>query len=194
MAERTARAMRILFDPWLLNLEVKSTVGDEARCRCPFHSPDRKPSASFNMRTGLFYCYACGASRNVNQLAQKTGGVALSMPAYKQSHFNEKEDWSWLLQMPPAYDNEYLVGRGITNEEVKRYEIVDTGAGVAVPIHDASGKVVGFQERRYSGDPRYLFHGERMPIWHMHLRSRLGRSPYIVEGVFGAGGRRKSGE
>jgi hypothetical protein len=185
--------MRILYDPWLLNLDVKSTVNDEARCRCPFHSPDRKPSASFNMKTGLFHCYACGANANVTQLARKTGGVALSMPASKQSHFNEKEDWSWLLQMPLAYDNEYLWGRGITNDEVLKYEIVDTGAGIAVPIHDARGKISGFQERRYQGDPKYVLHGERMPIWRMHLRDRIGRTPYIVEGVFGVINAERSG-
>lgn len=38
----------------------KSNNSDWAVARCCFHSPDRHPSLSINLRNGSFRCWACG--------------------------------------------------------------------------------------------------------------------------------------
>lgn len=44
-----------------LGIDHKIT-GEEAFASCPFHSPDRNPSWSCNVRTGIHHCFSCGAS------------------------------------------------------------------------------------------------------------------------------------
>lgn len=50
-----------------LRIEYKLT-GKEAVAACPFHSPDRHPSWSVNVRTGLHNCFSCGARGNLASL------------------------------------------------------------------------------------------------------------------------------
>jgi DNA primase len=51
----------------LLGLTYK-IIGDEAVSPCPFHSPDKHPSFSCNIRSGLYHCFTCGASGNLAHL------------------------------------------------------------------------------------------------------------------------------
>lgn len=50
-----------------LNIDYR-IVGKEAVAACPFHSPDRHPSWSVNVRTGLHNCFSCGARGNLASL------------------------------------------------------------------------------------------------------------------------------
>jgi DNA primase len=50
-------------------------VGKEAIAACPFHSPDRHPSWSVNVRTGLHNCFACGARGNLASLVSHTNRI-----------------------------------------------------------------------------------------------------------------------
>jgi DNA primase len=42
-------------------LEMVSGRGLWRQARCPFHAPDRHPSFAFNVETGAYRCFACGA-------------------------------------------------------------------------------------------------------------------------------------
>ena len=65
------------FDVRALGLEIHAISGtEEVIVRCPYHD-DRHPSGSFNVNSGLFFCFSCGAAANVNQLAAKTGGYVV---------------------------------------------------------------------------------------------------------------------
>jgi hypothetical protein len=55
-----------------LNIDVL-TVSREITCRCPFHE-DRHPSFSINATSGLWICYQCGASGNLDKLLTDVGG------------------------------------------------------------------------------------------------------------------------
>lgn len=50
-----------------LKIEYRIT-GQEAVAACPFHSPDKHPSWSVNIRTGLHNCFSCGARGNLASL------------------------------------------------------------------------------------------------------------------------------
>jgi DNA primase len=137
------------------------------------------------MRLGLFHCYACGASLNAKQLAVKTRGEAVMLPTVSGKLRQFKEDWSWMISLSLALGNDYLKSRNVNDDDVKRFGIIDTVVGVAFPMHNALGEVTGFIERRHEMAPRYMFHGKRQPAWRLHEIRRLGRRPFIVEGVFG---------
>ena len=51
----------------VLHQKIRPNEKGEARVSCPFHE-DVVPSASINVHTGLFHCFACGASYNLPQL------------------------------------------------------------------------------------------------------------------------------
>lgn len=54
------------------HLDVRSRSGVEWLALCPYHD-DKSPSFSFNIRKGLFICYACGAKGNTEALAKHLG-------------------------------------------------------------------------------------------------------------------------
>ena len=58
-----------------LGLSVRIT-DDEAYAKCPFHSPDYNPSFSVNTSSGVYYCFACGASGNLAHLVARLGGMS----------------------------------------------------------------------------------------------------------------------
>ena len=49
---------------WISKVDVDKNIkdlcmrGEEYSAKCPFHSPDNKPSFSINVKTGLWQCYA----------------------------------------------------------------------------------------------------------------------------------------
>ena len=51
---------------------IKRTTGNNYIGCCPFHN-DKHPSFSFNAETGLFHCFACGASGNAYEFAKRVG-------------------------------------------------------------------------------------------------------------------------
>jgi len=53
---------------------LKVNVKPEALGLCPFHD-DKKPSMSVNLKSGLFYCFACGTGGDVFTFYQRIYGV-----------------------------------------------------------------------------------------------------------------------
>jgi hypothetical protein len=174
------------FDPRGLGLEIDEINGFEVTTLCPFHD-DHHPSATFNMRTGLFHCFQCGVGMNANQVAHSLGTRAarIDMPLSGGVKRREQVEWRNVLNAPLAIDNPYLHGRGITNASVVEYQIRDVGYGVAFPNLMPNGTVIGAQIRRYDGEPRYIFVGSRSPVWPITPMLKTG-TVYVVEGVFGA--------
>lgn len=71
-----------------------------------------------------------------------------------------------LKDLDPAHP--YLTGRGFTVETMKHFGVGYCGRGflkgrIAIPLHDPTGKLVGYAGRSISDDvePKYLFPGER---------------------------------
>lgn len=44
-----------------------------ASVRCPFHGPDRSPSASINVKSGTFRCHGCGSGFRFRELLAELG-------------------------------------------------------------------------------------------------------------------------
>lgn len=183
-------------DPKALGLEIFRVSGDEVMCRCPFHD-DRHPSASFNVSTGLFFCFSCGASSNAKGIARKLGTSVETTAFVSTKRELLDESWRPILNGSYAYDNTYLASRGVTKKLIRRFEITENADGIVIPIKSKSGKAVGALLRRYTQvhNQRYKFFGQSTPLWPMPALWRVNpkRRVFLVEGVFGALRARKYG-
>lgn len=179
----------LCYDPRELGLDVVSMSGEEAQCRCPFHR-DRHPSAGFNVKTGLFVCYSCHRGSNAYQLAKELGGEVRFVPNTKlqvSSKSLEDMEWKHLLSFSLALGNSYLKSRKVTDKQVKEFGILESSGGIIFPVRSINGEVEGVIMRRYDGNPRYKFYGEKLPLWPLDLlpEEKKLTKVFIVEGVFG---------
>lgn len=204
-----------MFDPDALGLDVRGIHGDEAAVLCPFHDDHRATNAQFNVRKGLFYCFACGKRANARQIARALGGTleTLADTSFIRRAKDEKE-WRHLLYAPLALDHPYLRYRGYTDEEVSQSGILEINESfLGIPVFRLGSEVPsGINLRRIPGSyqrrtefrgrgaaslgwlsltsARYILLGDRPPISLLagDNPSEFLRDPrpVLVEGIFGA--------
>lgn len=169
-------------------LNPVSVSGHEVLCHCPYHE-DTNPSATFNVKSGLFHCFACGAGKNVKQLSRDLGVdvvrrewfiVAGMLPTRRGGGTME---WHGLAASPLAYDHPYLESRGVSNAVVEEFGVRELAFGVGFPQYDREGHLTGFIVRKTKGFPRYLSFGTQQIVWPTMALPQ--RRVFIVEGVFG---------
>jgi len=174
------------FDPDALGLVRGKYQGEtEIHVQCPFHSGSGT-SAEFNLRTGAFYCFKCGAKATVSELANQLGGAIVK--TFIDPVEKDEDNWRVNLQAPIDVANSYLLSRGVTAEQIAKHEIRSLPDGVGIPIKDWDGSTHGMVIRKYKGSHRYIYAGKRLSGWPLsNMPSYDRRKPIIVvEGVFGA--------
>lgn len=180
-----------VFDPTALGLDVGRISGNEAYCVCPYHN-DHKPSASFNIITGKFFCFVCGVSPTAWQIAQDLGGnvqrIFVENLVVHDSSDEWSTEWKWVLSCKKAIDNAYLASRGITNSLVNQFDIREFPKGIAFILKNDRGMPVGAQVRMSEASPgsRYLTLGDKPPLWPFEKLGKSSQNSVIlVEGIFG---------
>jgi DNA primase len=177
-----------MIDPITLGLETYTVSGDEIQVLCPFHD-DHRPSASFNMAKGLFYCYGCGTAMNARKLSIELGSDIKTLKDVSiLEKIQDEKEWRQLLYSPLAIDNEYLHSRGVTNDQIKQWQIRYFDERIIFPLFRPAPDICGVQERITGGSStyRYIVHGEKPPVWPLDDSFYSERRPILVEGVFGA--------
>jgi hypothetical protein len=176
-----------MIDPIALGLTIGNVSGDEIQVICPFHD-DHSPSASFNMKKGVMYCFACGSTMKARQLARELGGdvVGLKDVTLLQS-VKEEKNWRPFLYAEQATDHPYLLERKVTNGQVARYNIKDLGNSIGFPLNNRQAIPCGVQTRRTrrKSRPRYVLYGDKAEIWPYSDMFFSRREPLLVEGIFG---------
>lgn len=183
-----------IYSPNEIGLTVARYSGDEAICRCPFH-PDSRPSSSFNLYTGVFFCFGCGAAYGPKRLAHLLGGY-VNMIERTRAHTGEDErEWSILMRNNSAADDEYLASRGISGRQAEMWQLKSNEWGLIFPFFDPNTKeLCGIQVRKKEGEPKYVVYGKKPPIWpHDYHMVPAHRRVFFVEGVFGAMNAREAG-
>lgn len=177
----------MIYNPESLNLKVVSFSQNEALCICPFH-PDTKPSASFNLSSGLFYCFSCGTAHNAKSLAYNLDGTIEKIETFSSSKavYSDEKLWLRLLWNKKAYGNQYLQKRNVSDELVDTFDIRENDNGVIIPIVNSDGITTGLQIRQYTRKPKYLTFGIKTPVWPMNVQLPDEQTVIICEGVFGA--------
>lgn len=174
------------YDPKDLGLVVKHQAGlHDVLCACPWHGGS--DSLCVNLQTGKFICYSCGERGGVAKLVKQTGGRAQWAKFERPSPTEQEREWRKLLDGDLAYDDDYLVSRGVTNDQVEKHGIRSCYGGVAFPLLDRNGNVTGALVRRRVGAIRYLTLGTKPPYWPMNKLDELppGHGLAVTEGVFG---------
>lgn len=180
----------MLYDPELLGLQVTRRTGkEEVMVFCPYHH-DTNPSATYNLIKGVFHCFGCQTAKTAKQIAEDLGGRLVPMFTMPDGYLRRPEDdyeWVKLLANENATSNKYLESRDVADIQVIAHQLLQNDDGIIFPILDKFDQVVGVQIRHYTRRPKYLFYGQRQPIWpwrHL-LPTRAGTTVYVTEGVFG---------
>jgi hypothetical protein len=173
-----------MIDPRELGLHIHGRSGQEFIVRCPFHG-DKNPSACFNPVSGMFFCFSCGAASDASRLAYLLGGHVVTKAWSRRR--DPTIDWRGLLGSPVVEDHPYLRRRRVTNDQAKRWRIGQSPGAVVIPVTNADNHDVGVVVRREQGQPRYMFFGEKVPLWPLGwlMEQAPGTRIYVVEGVFG---------
>jgi hypothetical protein len=181
-----------MIDPTALGLDVSGIHGDEAIVLCPFHNDHRPTNASFNVKKGLFHCFACGKNANSKQLALYLGGQIVGLPDTSfLRRAKDENEWRHLLSAPLAIDHPYMKTRGITNDEIERFSILEINEDfVGIPAYDTRGRNVAIILRRIpdirkqNGHPRLGKGAAGGDLsWLSHSKSRyilLGQRPSLA--------------
>lgn len=152
-------------------LNVSSVVGEEALCVCPFHD-ERNASFQFNLASGLYICFSCGAAGSIRSLERRFGvshrsmGVGLDV-IYRQLRELEhpKPELPFLdeqalnqFRLPTRY---WEKKRKLTSETQKMFDLGYDIANDAVtmPVRTPNGDLLGVTRRYLAADarPRYKY-------------------------------------
>jgi CHC2-type zinc finger protein/Toprim domain-containing protein len=163
--------------------------------RCPIHG-ERRPSLSFNLDTGLWICFACGARGNVYQLAAALNatldmaGVALKVheAGVRQPYIEEephdfselaKEQRANLYAEKPSMLVEWLASRGISGKVVRHFGLGWSNGRISFPYYDGD-ICIGIKYRDRTGYKTYE-PGSRRGIYNIN-DVRFKPDVFIMEG------------
>ena len=155
-------------------LGVREQPGDEWQCFCfsPEHDNRNTPSASVNVRKGLWVCYSCGRGGSVVSLLS---GVQIADPSVSEYLSDVEADLRRLEQsahqqqtrLPEAYLRLYTsnvhpawVERGFSQQAIDYFSLgydYETDC-LTYPLRDLDGSLLGVVRRRLDGGrPKYLY-------------------------------------
>jgi hypothetical protein len=177
---------------------VVQEIGDEWLIRCPDPDHhDRNPSASVNVKKGLWTCYSCGAGGRITEYLE---GVHITMDADTDEMLAElKRDLRSLDQrqdhrLPEAWLDQFDVphdywtqDRGLSEAICREFRLGydwewDTPC---YPLRDDSGRVLGIIRRRLH-DGQLDPDGREMPKYVYPAHADVSRCLFGYEKLRGA--------
>ena len=153
-------------------LNVLSVSGKEAMAICIFHE-DSNASMQFNLETGLYLCFSCGAKGNIRTLENRFGishrdpGVGIDT-IYRRLAELKKIDRDEGPRILPeselkkyALPTKHWAARGFNATTITSFDLgydVHRDA-LTIPIRTMGGELLGFQRRFMDPDatPRYMY-------------------------------------
>jgi hypothetical protein len=119
---------------------------DEIKFTCPSHSPDRRPSASYNTKKNAWCCQVCSAGGGAYHLADLLG---VDRPVAQTTGLSLVELAEYVA-LPVDFLRSIGLDNGIAG--IKRNPCVD------IPYLDEDGEVKAVHKRvRISGEPRFIW-------------------------------------
>ena len=188
-----------------------SGAGKEVAINCLFHE-DEKHKLSINVNTGAFQCWVCreaGTFRDIVKRIALKKKTTIDISDFKGDYVRKPNPAATndevVIPWPEAYQflkgeaKQYILGRGITEEQIEYYRIGACFSGrysgrIIVPVLNARNELVSFIARDWSGKlkPKVLTppslegrHGIKDYIFNLHRASSTGHL-LIGEGVFDA--------
>lgn len=148
------------------HLNVVQMSGDEAMVRCVVHD-DSKASMQFNVRKGMWVCFACHAGGGIKRLCRELGITEYSEPEpdlddiYAKLKELSMEPQRGVPKAKPEsllkrYDlpTDYWLNRGFKEETIKAFDLgLDMwDDAVTIPLRDDAGRLLGVIKRYLEED------------------------------------------
>lgn len=194
-------------------IDVEAEFGNDFIIYCPYHNNTRTPAAEVAKDSGLFFCFGCQTTKNLEEFVMfVTGRTYFEAARYiksKQTETNIESVINKTMYAPPdfvQYDEvlikrlnnqalespramRYYSNRLITEESVKKFALgySEKQDMVTIPVHSPDGMTLGFVGRSIEG--KEFKNTPGLPkgklLFNLH-RIKASSLVYVVESSFDA--------
>ena len=194
-------------------IDIEAEFGNDFIIYCPYHNNTRTPAAEVAKDSGLFFCFGCQTTKNLEEFVMfVTGRTYFESARYiksKETETNIENVINKAMYAPPdfvQYDEvlikrlnnqalespraiRYYSGRLITEESIKKFALgySEKQEMVTIPVHSPDGMTLGFVGRSIEG--KEFKNTPGLPkgklLFNLH-RIKASSLVYVVESSFDA--------
>lgn len=194
-------------------VSIEAEFGNDFIIYCPYHNNSRTPAGEVAKDSGLFFCFGCQTTRNLEEfIMHMTGRTYFETARYiksKESEVNIESIVAKAMYAPPdfvQYDEvlikrlnnqalespraiRYYSGRSITEDSIKKFSLgySEKQDMVTIPVHSPDGMTIGFVGR--SVEAKEFKNTPGLPkgkiLFNLH-RVKNSKIVYVVESSFDA--------
>lgn len=192
---------------------IESEVGSDFIIFCPYHNNTRTPAGEVSKESGLFFCFSCQQTAELQELIMKMTGRSyfesirfikskeketniedlVNKKLYKPKEFIQYDELlikrlnNQALGSPRAM--RYFEGRQITKKSVEKFSLgySDKQDMVTIPVQSPDGMTIGFVARTIDGKEFKNTPGlpKSKVLFNLH-RVKHSNRVYVVESSFDA--------
>ena len=194
-------------------IEIEAEFGNDFIVYCPYHNNSRTPAGEVAKDSGLFFCFGCQTTKNLEEFIMfSTGRTYFETARYiksKETETNIESIVNKAMYAPPdfvQYDEvlikrlnnqalespramRYYAGRSITEDSVKKFSLgfSEKQDMVTIPVHSPDGLTIGFVGRSIEGKEFKNTPGlpKSKILFNLH-RIKSSNTVYVVESSFDA--------
>lgn len=194
-------------------IEIEAEFGNDFIVYCPYHNNSRTPAGEVAKDSGLFFCFGCQTTKNLEEFIMfSTGRTYFETARYiksKETETNIESIVNKAMYAPPdfvQYDEvlikrlnnqalespramRYYAGRSITEDSVKKFSLgfSEKQDMVTIPVHSPDGLTIGFVGRSIEGKEFKNTPGlpKSKVLFNLH-RIKSSNTVYVVESSFDA--------
>jgi DNA primase len=194
-------------------IDIEAEFGNDFIIYCPYHNNSRTPAGEVAKDSGLFFCFGCQTTKNLEEFVMFiTGRSYFETARYiksKETETNIENVVNKAMYAPPdfvQYDEllikrlskqalespravRYFEGRKITKDSMQRFDLgySEKQDSVTVPMHSPEGLCIGFVARTVEGKEFKNTPGlpKSKILFNLH-RVKTSKIVYVVESSFDA--------
>jgi DNA primase len=194
-------------------VEIEAEFGNDFIVYCPYHNNSRTPAGEVAKDSGLFFCFGCQTTKNLEEFIMFTTGrsyfetaryiksketetnieAAVNKAMYAAPDFVQYDEVlikrlnNQALESPRA--TRYYAGRSITEESIKKFSLgySEKQDMITIPVHSPDGMTIGFVGRSVEGKEFKNTPGlpKSKILFNLH-RVKASSMVYVVESSFDA--------
>ena len=192
---------------------IESEVGSDFIIFCPYHNNTRTPAGEVSKESGLFFCFSCQQTAELQELIMKMTGRSyfesirfikskeketniedlVNKKLYKPKEFIQYDELlikrlnNQALESPRAL--RYFEGRKITKKSMEKFSLgySEKQDMVTIPVQSPDGMTIGFVARTVEGKEFKNTPGlpKSKILFNLH-RVKQSNKIYVVESSFDA--------
>jgi DNA primase len=194
-------------------VEIETEFGNDFIVYCPYHNNSRTPAGEVAKDSGLFFCFGCQTTKNLEEFIMFTTGRSyfetVRYIKSKETETNIEAAVNKAMYAPPdfvQYDEvlikrlnnqalespramRYYAGRYITEDSIKKFSLgySEKQDMITIPVHSPDGMTIGFVGRSVEGKEFKNTPGlpKSKVLFNLH-RVKTSSIIYVVESSFDA--------